>query len=194
MEQTELLRHTLDLLEQLAIPYMVVGSFASSAYGEPRFTRDIDIVLDLAPVQVADFCAAYSAPGFYLSEQAVRDAVQNRFQFNVLHPATGHKIDFILPRDDEWGRLQMQRRQTVQLLPDRAGVAARPEDVILAKMVYYAKGGSEKHLRDITGILRVSGAAVDRDDIARWADKLGLGEIWQAVLQKLASDPTQESR
>lgn len=188
MEQTDLLRHTLDTLERLAIPYMLVGSFASSAYGEPRLTRDIDVVLDLASAQVADFCAAFPPGEFYVSEQAVREAVQIQFQFNVLHPATGHKIDFLLPRSDEWGRLQMERRQSVQLLPDRVGVAARPEDVILGKMVYYAEGGSEKHLRDITGILRVSGEAVDRDDIRRWAEKLGLSAIWQAILQRLTSD------
>jgi len=186
VEQTDLLRYTLGVLEQLAIPYMLVGSFASTAYGEPRFTQDIDIVLDLSPAQIPAFCAAFPAPDFFLSEPAVHEAVRSHFQFNVLHPATGNKIDFLLPRTDDWGRVQMERRQQVQLLPDRAGIAARPEDVILGKMWYYAEGGSEKHLRDITGILRVSGAAVDRKDIRQWADKLGLAEIWQAVLQKLA--------
>lgn len=187
MEQTELLRHAIDTLERLTIPYMLVGSFASTAYGEPRFTQDIDIVLDLSSAQIPAFCEAFPAPDFFLSEQAVRAAVQTHFQFNVLHPATGNKIDFILPRSDEWGRVQMERRQKVQLLPDRVGVAARPEDVILGKMWYYAEGGSEKHLRDITGILRISGDVVDREDIRQWAEKLGLSEIWEAILRKLAS-------
>ena len=185
MEQTDLLRHTIDALERLAIPYMLVGSFASTAYGEPRFTQDIDIVLDLSAAQIPAFCEAFPAPDFYLSEPAVRAAVQSHFQFNVLHPATGNKIDFILPRQDEWGRVQMERRQKLLLLPDCVGVAAKPEDVILGKMLYYAEGGSEKHLRDITGILRLSGGAVDRDDIRQWAEKLGLSEIWQAILQKM---------
>lgn len=188
MEQTELLRHTIDALERLAIPYMLVGSFASTAYGEPRFTQDIDIVVDLPATLVPLFCGAFPAPEFFLSEDAVRSAVQARFQFNVLHPATGNKIDFILPRTDEWGRAQLERKQRVQLLPDCEGFAARPEDVILGKMWYYAEGGSEKHLRDIAGILRVSGAAVDREDIRSWAEKLGWSEIWKAVLNKLAQD------
>ena len=189
MEQTDLLRHTLDTLERLAIPYMLVGSFASTAYGEPRFTQDIDIVVDLPAAQVPDFCAAFPAPEFFVSEQAVREAVEKQFQFNVLHPSSGNKIDFLLPRADEWGRVQMERRQKVQLLPDRAGIAARPEDVILGKMWYYAEGGSEKHLRDITGILRISGADVDQEYVRQWAEKLGHAEIWQAILQKLASSP-----
>ena len=188
MEQTDLLRHTIDTLERLAIPYMLVGSFASTTYGEPRFTQDIDIVIDLLATLIPDFCNAFPSPDFFLSEDAVRQAVQGRFQFNVLHPATGNKIDFLLSRDDEWGLLQMQRKQRVHLLPDREGFAARPEDVILGKMWYYAEGGSEKHLRDIAGILRVSGAAVDREDIRQWAEKLGWSEVWEAILKKLAQN------
>lgn len=186
MEQTDLLRHCIDVLEGLDIPYMLVGSFASTAYGEPRFTHDIDIVLDLPLAQVSAFCAAFPAPEFYLSESAVREAVQNRFQFNVLHPATANKIDMILPRADEWGRVQLARRQRIQLLPDRTGMVARPEDVIIGKMIYYAEGGSDKHLRDIAGMLRVSGAQIDRADVEAWAKMLGLTAIWQAVLQRLA--------
>ncbi len=188
MEQIDLLRHALDTLERLAIPYMLVGSYASTTYGEPRFTQDIDIVLELALASIAAFCAAFPAPEFFLSEQAVREAVRAQFQFNVLHPSSGNKIDFILPRRDEWGQTQWQRRQRVQLLPDREGFTARPEDVILGKLWYYCEGGSEKHLRDIAGILRVSGAAVDQADITRWAEKLGVAEVWQAILQKLAAD------
>jgi hypothetical protein len=188
VEQTDLLRHTIETLERLAIPYMLVGSFASTAYGEPRFTQDIDIVLDLTAAQIPAFCAAFPSPVFFLSEQAVREAVQHRFQFNVLHPTSGNKIDFLLPRSDAWGQTQWQRRQRIQLLPDREGFAARPEDVIIGKLWYYAEGGSEKHLRDIAGILRVSGAAVDQDEISRWAEQLGFTEVWQALQQKLARE------
>jgi hypothetical protein len=190
VEQVDLLRHTIAILERLAVPYMLVGSFASSAYGEPRLTQDIDIVLDLPAAQIPALCAAFPAPDFYVSESAVREAVQRRFQFNVLHTSSGSKIDFLLPRDDDWGRTQLERRRQVWLLPDCAGFAARPEDVILGKLLYYAEGGSEKHLRDITGILRVSGAAVDQDEVARWAAQLGLSEIWQAVLNKLSERGT----
>src|SRR5262245_41386228 len=106
---------------------MLVDSFASITYGEPRLTQDIDIVLDLTAAQIPAFCAAFPAPVYFLSESAVRDAVRTRFQFNVLHTESGNKIDFLLPRDDEWGRVQLERRQRVRLLADREGFAARPE-------------------------------------------------------------------
>jgi hypothetical protein len=72
-------------------------------------------------------------------------------------------------------------------LPDRVGVVARPEDVILGKLWYYAEGGSEKHLRDIAAILKVSGTAVDQEYITRWAEKLGYADVWQALVHRLAS-------
>ena len=56
MRQIELLRFTVAALDRLEIPYAIVGSMASSAWGEPRMTRDIDIVIRLSADQVADLC------------------------------------------------------------------------------------------------------------------------------------------
>ncbi|MEK7300945.1 MAG: hypothetical protein AAB072_07580, partial [Nitrospirota bacterium] len=67
----------------------------------------------------------------------------------------------------------------------RGASFASPEDVILKKMEYYREGGSEKHLRDIGGILRVSAGMIDEPYIGEWADRLGLREIWDAVLRRL---------
>lgn len=193
MEQVDLLRYTVDALEKLAIPYMLVGSFASTAYGEPRFTHDIDIVIDLPITAVAAFCRAFPPPDFFLNEDSVRQAVTTHFQFNVLHPTSGNKVDFMLPRTDEWGRIQLERRQKIQLLPGCDGFAARPEDVILGKLWYYAEGGSEKHLRDIISMLRINAADIDREYIFLWASQLGVAEVWQAVLERSAPKD-QETR
>jgi hypothetical protein len=162
---------------------MVVGSFASTTYGEARMTNDIDIVVDLTEADVPGFLAGFPEPEFYVNPDAVREAVRQRFQFNILQTTTGSKIDVILSRNDVWGQSQMARRRRVLLLPDREGFAAAPEDVILGKLWYYNEGRSDKHLRDIAGILRLSGDQVDRADIDMWAKKLGLEEAWAAVLQ-----------
>ena len=185
MNQRELLEYVVAAFERLAIPHMVVGSFAGYAYGEPRFTQDIDIVLDLPLGTVPEFCAAFPAPEFYVSEAAVLDAVRTRFQFNILHPTSGNKIDCIFPGANEWARTQLSRRRRVKILPDLDASVASPEDVILGKLWYYADGGSEKHLRDIAGILKRSGASIDRAAIAAWAAKLGYAPIWNTVLEKL---------
>lgn len=71
MEQPDLLRYAIETLERLGIPYAIVGSFASGAYGEPRFTQDIDIVLGLTREQVGPLCSAFPLDEFYISEAAV---------------------------------------------------------------------------------------------------------------------------
>ncbi len=43
----------------------------------------------------------------------------------------------------------------------------------------------EKHLRDITGILKINGDSVDRDYISDWAKRLGLTEIWDAIQKRI---------
>jgi len=161
MEQIDILRHTVDALERLEVPYLIVGSFASIAYGESRFTQDIDVVVALEERHVPEFIAAFPAPEFYLNESAIRDAIRTSFQFNVLHPSSGNKIDFILPRTGPWASLRMARGRPARLLPDRDVMVAAPEDVIIGKLWYYAEGGGDRHLRDIAGILRVTGAGVD---------------------------------
>jgi hypothetical protein len=168
VEQTELLKYTLQILERHSIPYMLVGSYAST-----------------------DFYNSFPSPEFYLSEAAVRDAVNTRFQFNVLDTTSGNKIDFLFPKNSEWGRTQLQRRRKTELVPSFFGYTASPEDVILGKLWYHAEGGSEKHLRDIAGMLRISDDAIDREVVRSWAEKMGYVETWQAILETLARTNTE---
>ena len=189
MEQDELFSLVVDILERLKITYLVVGSLASGAYGEPRFTHDIDVVVDINADQARTLCAAFPAPDFYVSEEAALDAITHKTQFNVLHPESGNKVDFMIAKPDAWGREQVLRRRRVQVLPGQEGFTGAREDIILSKMLYYAEAGSEKHLRDIAGILRVSGELVDRDYVQRWADDLGVADVWLRIRQRLGEAP-----
>ncbi len=98
MEQSELLRFLVTALENLNLPYFITGSTVTIFYGEPRFTNDIDVVVDLPGEEVSAFCRRFPDGDFYVSEEAVRDAVARRSQFNIIHPRSGLKIDvMILP-------------------------------------------------------------------------------------------------
>ena len=185
LNQTELLIHVIEVVEAQSLDYMIVGSFASAAYGEARLTLDIDIVVQLSGERVQRFVDAFPNPEFYVSESAAREAVAVRGQFNVIHPGSGNKVDFMIARDDAWGESQFRRRVRKLILPDREAFVAAPEDVILGKLWYYQEGGSEKHLRDIAGMLQVGDEEIDRNYIADWAEQLGLQEPWQAVLERL---------
>lgn len=188
MEQIELIRCAVTALDGLGIPYAIVGSWGSGMYGEPRFTRDIDIVLDLEASLVTEFCKMFPQGEFYLSESAVRHAVRSHFQFNLIHPASGNKIDFILPRPESWTGSQLLRRRKITLRGGEAAFevsVAAPEDLILGKLWYFAEGGGDRHLRDIAGILRVTGDGVDRAFVTQWATKLGYLDIWQQIIAKV---------
>lgn len=127
MEQIDILRHAVEALERMNVPYLVVGSFASIAYGESRFTQDIDIIAAFQLKHVDELLTAFPPDDFYLSEAAIRDAIRTSLQFNVIHPSSGNKIDFILPRADEWATVRMARRRPVRLLPDRDVMTAGPK-------------------------------------------------------------------
>jgi len=139
-----------DFFESQGINYRVVGSLASRVYGEPRFTNDVDIVAELRLENLPALCAAFPSPDYYLSEPAARDAITKRFQFNILHPSSGLKVDIIVPPDTEFSRSEAGRIRRIASEGEKSAWFGSPEDVLLYKLVYYRLSGgiSDKHLRD----------------------------------------------
>jgi hypothetical protein len=155
---------------------------ATVAYGEPRSTLDIDVVVRLELDQIEKLRALFPRD-FYFDTDSARTAVGCAGQFNVIDPSSGLKIDFFVEGD------HIERRQIdeARRLPAGADLTARfspPEELILKKLEYYRAGGSDKHLRDVTGILRVSAEAVDRSKVEREAERLGLAELWSEVSRR----------
>ncbi|MHB8893744.1 MAG: nucleotidyltransferase family protein [Candidatus Geothermincolia bacterium] len=185
MGPSELLEHVVAVFERLGIPYLVTGSVAAMAYGEPRLTNDIDIVAGITERHIPGLLEAFPAADYYLYEAAVRDAIRRPGQFNIIHPASGLKIDVIIRRDTAFDHSRFGRIRRIHPAENFEADFAAPEDVIIKKMEYYREGGSEKHLRDITGILLTSASDVDRPYIEHWAQQLGLSEIWEAIEKRL---------
>lgn len=182
MTQGELLEYACRTLERLGIEYALVGSLATSVWGEPRFTNDIDIVVRLDVFDAACLCREFPAPAFYVSEAASMEAVDRGGQFNVIHPASANKIDFMVAGASRWSDAQLERRVARELTDSGPCFVAAPEDVILGKLLYYREGGAEKHLRDITGVLLRSSELIDRAYLDRFADELGVGEEWRSIV------------
>ena len=185
MELHELLARLVLVLERLQIPYLITGSVAAMAYGEPRLTNDIDVVVDINAGHVRGLLAQFPAEEFYLSDEAIRNALARKGQFNIIHPLSGLKIDVMVQQGTAFERSRFSRTRLVYFTDKQGGRFAAPEDIILKKMEYYREGGSEKHLRDIAGIMRVSASTIDESYIEQWADQLGLREIWDAMLRRL---------
>lgn len=185
MNVDELLRRVVAVLEDLELPYLLTGSIATTLYGEPRFTNDIDVVVDLPARRIEEFCAAFPSDEYYLDEESVRRAVDRHRQFNVIHPRSALKVDVIIPPPSAFERSRFARARREAPATDFTAVFSSPEDAIIKKMESYRDGGSDKHLRDIVGVLKIGGEAIDREYIGEWAQRLDVQEIWQRILQRI---------
>jgi hypothetical protein len=181
VEQYELLKIIANCFDSLKIPYFVTGAIASIAYGEARLTNDIDVVADIGERHISGLKKWFPVPDFYISEEAVREAIYHRDQFNIIHAASGLKVDVIMPKRTPFDKSRFKRIKRMRISEETEANFSSPEDVIIKKMDFYRKGGSEKHLRDITGILKISGDTLDISYIGEWANRLGLDDIWKAL-------------
>ncbi|MEQ1759785.1 MAG: hypothetical protein ABL986_15830 [Vicinamibacterales bacterium] len=185
MEPSELLRLVVSILERLHIRYFVTGSTVTIFYGEPRFTNDIDVVVDLSADTVVEFCRQFPEDDFYVSAEAAMDAVHRHSMFNIIQPRSGLKVDVIVPAPSAFNRERFARARRVRAGEDWDASFSSPEDAILKKMEFHREGGSDKHLRDIASVLRTSGDEIDTAYIERWAGTLGLTDVWRAILERL---------
>ena len=168
-------------LNSLRIHYMITGGVASVIYGEPRFTRDIDLVVKLEPRDARRFAGAWSPTDFYVPPIEVLEEESHRAahgHFNVSHHDTTMRADVYLAGDDALNAWALDRR-VIRQVDDQAVKVAPIEAVILGKLRYYRLGKSDRHLRDIHQMLRISGDLVDRAALDRWIATLGVGQEWQ---------------
>ena len=182
MTHLELLEATTQVFHRLGLRYLVTGSTATILYGEPRFTNDLDVVVDLPEEAVPVLCREFPSPDFYLSEPAAIEAVRGRRQFNIIHPTSGLKIDVIVASDSDFDRSRLSRGRMLPVVSSGSVWVASPEDVIVKKLQYFREGGSDKHVRDIVGVLRIRGEEIDHTYLEKWIAHFGLEHEWQQIV------------
>lgn len=169
------------VFDDLGIPYLVGGSLASSAYGTPRATLDVDVVAAILPTQIDRITRALS-PDFEVDPAMVREAVEERGSFNAIYLPTMFKADIFIARDDAWSREELTRgvAQRVETADGEVSIRfASPEDTLLHKLYWYRLGNemSEHQWRDVVGMLKVLKGTLDDAYIDRWAGHLGVVEL-----------------
>ncbi len=168
-----LLRYVTTRLESAGITYMVSGSVALHFYGTPRMTRDLDVVVELAPAQAATVLGLFEAD-CYISDVAVADAIRRRSMFNVIHNELLEKVDFVVRKDEPYRREELARRRRLQVGDVEAWVVSA-EDLVLSKLVWSRESRSEQQLRDIATVIRTV-PDLDWGYLRRWAAELGVAE------------------
>ena len=95
------------IAEAIGLPFHLTGGSISSAYGEPRLTQDIDIVVspEVARSRVEDLIDQLARSDFLFTERVVRQAVQSGGLFQLLDKSESLKLD-IYPRELIPGELQ----------------------------------------------------------------------------------------
>jgi hypothetical protein len=184
MLEPELFQIFAERLNHLGIRYMITGSVASMIYGEPRLTHDIDFVVEIEMDQAEEIVEAFPLDEFYcppVEVIKVEAGRQVRGHFNIIHHETGFKADIYLMGEDDLHAWALSRRRSIRVKNGDDFWVAPPEYVILRKLQFYQEGGSEKHLRDIRGMIEISGGELDRQEIEERAVAMGLQRAWKQV-------------
>ncbi len=175
MSQPELLKKVVRVLDAAGIDYMVTGSVASSLYGEPRSTHDVDLVVSLDKKGADELVRSFPPPDFYLDRGSIADAMDTKGTFNLLDVHSGDKVDFWLLTDEPFDRSRFSRKRVEAVAGVRIKVST-PEDTILAKLWWSRlSGGSEKQFLDALHVYEVQSDRLDHEYLTVWAKKLGVG-------------------
>lgn len=180
-DAASLLKAMKALLEAAGIPYMVVGSFASTVHGEPRTTLDLDLVIEPTTATLDNFLASIDMDAFYVDPDVARDALRVRSMFNIIDMNSAWKVDLVIRKDRPFSIEELSRR-SVQRVADTDAPTASAEDTIIAKLEWAKEGSSERQLTDVAGILRLRGETLDRVYLERWIDALELHVQWERAL------------
>jgi len=163
-------------LERIGVPYMITGGVASVIYGDPRFTRDIDVVLILGMGAAGRFASVFEGGAFYVPPDEVLETESGRpsgGHFNVIHRDTALRADIYIAGNDALHAWAFGRRVRMRL--GDLGIWVAPiEYVILRKLEYYRASDSDRHLRDVAMMLRISGDLIDSEALDAWLGTLQL--------------------
>lgn len=185
MTPEELLAKISEILTELDIPYAVTGGFAISVWGKPRYTSDIDIVVQMFEKNVKPLAEKLVAidKDVYADEDMIRDALINYGEFNFIHPDSGIKVDFFIMASTPYNKLAIKRR----ILRDMYGAKAyfvSPEDLILSKLAWSRESYSGKQLADIETIIKNTEIRLDFKYLSIWAEKQGTSETLEKLLKQ----------
>lgn len=164
------------------MPYMVSGSLGSGLHGEPRASRDVDVVIDPDEESLSALLRAFSAD-WYVSREAAEAALRERGMFNVVDAATGWKADLVIRKDRPYSAEEFSRRQRAELFGSPAWVVSA-EDSILSKLEWSRAGGSARQIEDAAAIVRAKAARLDVEYLRRWAAVLGVSAELDRILNR----------
>ena len=175
--ELDVLRDVSQRLESGGLAYMLTGSMAMNYYAQPRMTRDIDLVVQLA-VDQTDLLVSLFESEYYVDRRAVVNAIAQRSMFNLIHNESIIKLDCIVLKDHEYRQEEFARRRRITLGDFQIWIVTR-EDLILSKLYWARDSKSELQLRDVKNLLS---SDCDMNYLFSRAENLGVKPLLEEVV------------
>jgi hypothetical protein len=187
------------ILDEIGVPYMIVGAYGGAAFGITRSTNDIDILVDLREDDGYAISEKLPLPRYYADPEMIKHSVEMGIMFNLVDTDEGARADLV-PLKREPGYQRAFNRRIRETFTDPSGQTfeawvAQPTDIIIGKLNAWNEGRSDKHPRDIFAILffclrGYSDIAVDLDEVTKMAARIGSEtmEMWTRTLAKVREE------
>lgn len=187
IEFSEFVKLVIDALKAAGVEYMIGGALAVWAWGEPRMTADLDLVVSIPIESIGALSRELKSREMLVPEDVILDAIlEDRadLAINAIHPFSGLKAElFPLREGDELRRSAFERRRIANLGAQIGDAYVHsPEDLIIYKLWYFSLSQQSKHPRDIISILRSRKGEIDFDYLNAWVDRLNLNSLWLDLL------------
>jgi len=186
-EEYLVLKQLTDALDDLKISYAIGGSIASSVYGKVRFTQDADITVAPFGDKAGQFYNVLKE-AFYISKDAMNEAISDRGSFNIIHLKSAFKIDLFIQKDDDFHKLMFVRRKKVKLDEsiDHLFDIVSAEDVVLSKLQWYQSADctSQRQWSDVLGVLTIQAGSLDLKHLRSCSEKLGVNVLLEKAIKE----------
>lgn len=176
MDFAKTLAEIASFLEENNLDYALIGGLALAAYGHPRTTLDIDLVVE------------------YEHQDQIIDFMESR-GFTTLHRSEGYsnhlhadvrfgRVDFVYVRGETAAKLF--RNRTYVDSPGGLRVPVPKPEHLIAMKVLAMKNDPERTFQEMADIrILMVRPGIDRDEVRRYFDQHGFLDLFDELTKSL---------
>jgi hypothetical protein len=169
----ETIERLLPILNEIGVKFHLTRGVAASYYGDPRFTQDLDIVIDLANDRPeTKLLPSRLSSGYFVDVAAATDAIERQSSFQAIDELSMVKIDFYVGEKISG---ELERATDREVVPGIMAPLVSKEDAILSKLLWIQQG-SGKSRHDVIEMLKRD-EDLDRACLRERAATIGLGVL-----------------
>ena len=187
MNETKDALYLIGALERLGVEYVIFGSFASNFWGEPRATRDVDIVCKPDSLDVSELAKMVESE-YRFDPQMRLEGVTGTSRYVLQHRRSGFQAELFLLTLDAFDQSRFARRTRADLAGTMTSFVTA-EDVIVQKLHWLKLSGEHKHKDDVRKVVAVQRTVLDWKYIRRWTEQHGTSGLLDEILSTLGDNP-----